>query len=1462
MSKSHVLTAIFFLLSFAVGSAQTAESDSLFAIGVSLYQAGDYAEAIPLFAQCDSIDKATLPEGSNRRDYAAMWIASCFYLLGEAEMAQAISPSYYNVVPVDRCLTVESDSLGALAWAAWGEGDLQLAAQYAIQCAEIEKNVVGEQHIWYGNSAEAIALFYCAMGDYASAAEYEQIAQSIMGPVFWEDLVEIANSWHELSSSLSDNSYYTMALQLEEQVLAIREHVLGKGHSDCALSLNNLAYYDSSIGNYAEAVRLGTEATNIYEKVYGTGHPDYATSLNNLASYYSYGGNTSEAVRLGTEAMNIREEVLGKEHPDYATSLNNLASYYSDMGNYAEAVRLGTEAMNIREKVLGKEHPSYATSLNNLALYNSSMGNYAEAVRLGTEAMHICEDAYGKEHPNYALSLNNLADYNASLGNYAEAIRLGTEALNIQEKILGKEHPDYAQSLNNLALYNSSLGNYAEAIRLGTEAMNIREEVLGKEHPSYATSLNNLASLNSDLGNYAEAVRLGTEAMNIREKIYGKEHPEYAQSLSSLANYNASLGNYAEAIRLGTEAMNIREKTYGKEHPDYATSLNNLADYNSSLGNYVEAARLGTETINIREKVYGKEHPDYATSLNNLATYTSSLGNYAEAIRLGTEAMNIQEKILGKEHPDYALSLNNLAQYNSSLGNYAEAVRLGTEAMNIREKVYGKEHHQYATSLNNLAEYNAALGNYPEAIRLGTEAMNIREKVYGKEHPDYATSLNNLATYTFSLGNYTEAMRLGTEALNIREKVYGTEHPDYAQSLNNLAQYNSSLGNYAEAMRLGTEALNIREKVYGIEHPDYANSLNSIASINYSLGNYSEVLKLCTEAMNILEKAFGKEHPDYATLLSNLAFVYYRTGNSPMLDHYAVAFTSSATKVIRSAFAGLNAQGRATYWQKFQTAIECVVSGYAFGLPSDTLSANGYNAVLLSKGLLLNSEIEFTKLIQESGDEEALALFKDLQGRRIQIRKLIEKPIADRPLDVDSLSREADKVEQQLVERSKVYGDFTKNLVITWPQVQEKLGEGDAAVEFVSFRWNADSTMYIAYVLRKDWDCPRMIPLFEEKELEAVEGYDYYTTPSVSRLVWEPLEEALEGVDRVYFSPGGNLYNIAIESVPDHLDPAHIVSERRDYYRLSSTRELALIQDDYTWTEGAVYGGLDYNMGVGSLAADEAHYAQSSSDSQRERGVDLSYYYLGGEDFAEGIRSDRKSSGLLDSLPGTREEAEAIKAQLDDISVPSSLYTDDLGTEASFKALDGQRKSIIHIGTHGFFNTKETEYKDPTSLLMTSSQQTVRVEDDALSRSGLCMAGANNLLTNAEALPDSLDDGWLTALEIAHLDLRGLDMVVLSACKTGVGEVTGDGVFGLQRGFKKAGARTLVMSLWNVPDLLTCYFMKEFFARISVDKDGHPTNKHAAFLQAQQAARTHWQEVDPLAASYDWAAFILLDGVD
>ena len=984
-------------------------------------------------------------------------------------------------------------------------------------------------------------------------------------------------------------------------------------------------------------------------------------------------------------------------------------------------------------------------------------------------------------------------------------------------------------------------------------------------------------------GKYEDAIRLGTEALNIRENALGKDHPDYALSLISLAYYNSKLGNYSEAVRLGTKALNILEKVNGTD----VYLLNILASYNSKLGNYAEAIRLGTEAMNIREKVLGKEHPDYATSLSSLAVYNAYLGNYSEAIRLDTEALNIIEKVYGKEHPYYVLSLNNLANYNSDLGNCQETIRLGTEALNLGEKMYGKEHPDYASSLSVLATYNAYLGDYQEAIRLGTEALNIIEKVYGKEHPYYANMLNNLAGHKAHLGNYSEAINLCTEALNIRECVLGKEHPDYTLSLNNLASYNFHLGNYSEAINLCTEALNIRESVLGKEHPDYATSLSNLASYNAYLGNYQEAIRLDTEALNIFEKVYGKEHFDYAVSLRSLADHNFKAGDSQSTNYYITESLSLISYLIKKTFTDLTGRQRIMFWEKYKNWYETMLQQYSFRMPTNTLTQCGYNAALLSKGLLLNSEIEFTRLLQESGDEEALALLKELQTLKNRIAKLQE-----RQQSTDSLSRESDRVEQQLVERSKVYGDYTKNLVITWEKVQEKLTDKDVALEFVSFPLNADSTMYIAYALKKDWEYPKMIPLFEEKQLLAVQKGDKYATDSISRLVWQPLDEVMQGIERVYFAPSGELYNIAIESIPTHEDGGEtLVGEHRDFYRLSSTRELALIKDESRWDEAAVYGGLQYGMSVEGMIEEDGKYEKVAG---QKRGDSTPSYYIVREDSIG--RGDRDLAQGLAYLEGTKREAEAITHDLEQKAVDARLFTDSIGTETSFKALDGKKTSIIHIGTHGFFNDKKKEYKEDKLQLLGIDQQAKVIEDDALNRSGLYFAGADNVRLNGlSAIPDSIDDGRLTAAEIAQLDLRGLDMVVLSACQTGLGEITGDGVFGLQRGFKKAGAQTIVMSLWKVDDEATRLFMTKFFEEIRLDKEGYPTNKHEAFLAAQHylrdeyeieqtriinsnltasqirrleregksvEAQTITEKVKPYAAPKYWAAFIMLDGIN
>ena len=1151
-------------------------------------------------------------------------------------------------------------------------------------------------------------------------------------------------------------------------------------------------YYD--VGDYQNALETGNKTEVIFKKVLGKEHPDYAMCLNDLAAFYSSLGDYTEAIRLGTEAMKIMKKVLGAEHPSHAKTLNNLANYYSDLGNYTEAIHLGTEATEIRKKVLGTEHPDYATSLNNLANYNAHLGNYTEAIRLGTEAMEIRKKAFGTNHPSYAGSLNNLADYNSSLGNYTEAIRLAKEAMEIWKKMLGTDHPNYALSLSNLASYYSSLGDYTEAIRLGTEATEIRKKVLGMEHPDYAISLSSLASYKSDLGNYSEAIRLETEAMEIKKKAFGTNHLSYAGSLNNLADYNSSLGNYTEAIRLAKEAMEIWKKMLGTDHPNYALSLSNLASYYSSLGDYTEAIRLGTEATEIRKKVLGMEHPDYAISLSSLASYKSDLGNYAEAIRLETEAMEIMKKILGTDHPDYALSLNNLAGYYFHLGNYTEAIRLGKEAIAITKKVFGTNHPKYSMSLNNLAIYHSGLGKYIEAAHLGLETVEITKMLLGKEHPSYAMSLHNLARYNYHLGNYPEAIQLGTEAMEIRKKVLGVEHPDYAASLISLAIFNAILSNYTEAIRLGTDAMEIRKKVLGVEHPDYTASLSIFSSIQYNQRNYSFAYNTFNQAIDI------------------------------------------AQKYILSSFSELSSGLQESLWTKkhaypFNAYLPSIVYRYK---TNESVSELYDKTALFAKGILLNSSVGMRKLILESGDSALLSRYDALASNKSIYEKQLEKPIKERAINMDSLRSVIQGQEMELARDSKAYGDFARNLRINWKDVQQKLGSDDIAIEFLDFPLHGtDSTMYVALTLKKGYDCPHMTTLFEKQQLKSVPEESYYTNSDLYDLIWMPLEGELAGVKNIYFSPSGELHRIGIEYIP--VTMTENICDKYSLHRLSSTRQLAFIQDETKSEKSVLYGGLKY---------DEAASTSVSSSAGKERG----FIYI--------PRANVDSLDIRGSyqyLPGTKEETDNIVSDLSKRSIPYSYYFGKDGTEESFKDLDGTKPRMLHIATHGFYLTEQDAERKNMTRTQFLNDNNAYHEDKPMTRSGLLLSGCSRAL-NHESIPDDVEDGILTADEISKLDMRGLDLVVLSACLTGLGDITsGEGVFGLQRGFKNAGARTIIMSLWKVSDIATQHLMTSFY--------GHylsGMSKEQSFRMAQDELR---KLIEDRQDKPDWAAFVMLDGI-
>ena len=419
-------------------------------------------------------------------------------------------------------------------------------------------------------------------------------------------------------------------------------------------------------------------------------------------------------------------------------------------------------------------------------------------------------------------------------------------------------------------------------------------------------------------------------------------------------------------------------------------------------------------------------------------------------------------------------------------------------------------------------------------------------------------------------------------------------------------------------------------------------------------------------------------------------------------------------------------------------------------------------------------------------------------------------------------------LEDSLIIKCKAYGDITKNMKLKWQDIQKSLSSSDVAIEFLSFPIENDSVMYAALTLRKDDRSPKLVPLFEEKQLKNISDSLCYQSKDMTQLVWGPLYPELQGVKNIYFSPSGALYNIGIEYLPG--------MEDYNIYRLSSTRELVTSRKTETKNRAVLYGGLNYDAEFDKSVTDRslAMLDEAFIERPKVQGMGL----RGGKEF----------------LKHTKEEVDIIGKELNNANWECVLDTAAMGTEESFKALSGKNVGCLHISTHGFYYNKE-DADNARYKFMLIDNNMVSAEDKALTRSGLVMSGANHILED-EKLPDNVEDGILTAKEIADVDLRGLDLVVLSACQTGLGDIAqGEGVFGLQRGFKKAGANSILMSLWEVDDKATQILMTQFYRNLLSGQ-----SKRQSLLSAQKYLR----KVD--GGSYDepkyWAAFILLDGIN
>ncbi len=898
---------------------------------------------------------------------------------------------------------------------------------------------------------------------------------------------------------------------------------------------------------------------------------------------------------------------------------------------------------------------------------------------------------------------------------------------------------------------------------------------------------------------------------------------------------------------------------------DFLGSYKILAEIDSRLGKNKDLIIEELEHAkSIYERANATSNPLYAQIISDLNSLNDSepapeffsdivnflfVNDFERAIPLLLKVIDYCKTSRSNDYSDLAMWTKHLAVAYMYTGDYNNAELNFLSALDILESHNLQKEAVYRDCLNGVSELYAHLQNYDKANLFNGRAKYMYEKAvdFGE---GYIGCLSDGAMIQYALGYNTVAKMYTDIALNQAKKnlsdtiSFRKQVDEYNQSLDKPIDYNEyyishiispyvtrlsnasmvyfKLGYHSDAIRTIKESVEVSDEYHLTDPVPYCN----LGMQYFFRSKFTQGTEWLLKSYSLCKTPYEKDEVGMNTVLG-----LYLSCNDKAAS-LACEVSSSLRKNIRDMFAFLNSNERLIYWgkhEKYFPALNLVIYERGDSRNYGTI----YDNLLEYKGLLLRSTNKIRDAILKSDNKSDRETYDTLNSLKIRLQK-----------ETDSLSRvnittEIDRLDKILTRNISAYADFVESSNICWTDVRDAISNNDIAVEFynIPFTIGLDSICdpnreprYYAAIIKKNYEHPHIIPLCKESQLNNLEEEDIYETDSMYNLIWAPIIDELNGVSNIYFAADGKLHKIGIEYVP--MSNGKNISEQYNIYRLSSTRILTENKNKRKVENAAVlYGGLRYDMGKDSLIAESRagdYHAESASRA------------FSSNDLRYGVKY----------LPGTLKEVQDISKRFD--SSPR-VITDINGTEESFKSLVGTPIDIIHLATHGFFWSEEDAQKRKyVTFLNTADINMQSEEDKALTRSGLLFSGANIGL-RGETLPDDVEDGVLTALELSNLNLGHVDMVVMSACESGLGETSEEGVFGLQRGFKLAGANTLLMSLWKVDDTATRLLMSEFYRNYLSGK-----SKQESLRLAQQWLR----EIPKYSSPEYWAAFILLDALN
>lgn len=883
-----------------------------------------------------------------------------------------------------------------------------------------------------------------------------------------------------------------------------------------------------------------------------------------------------------------------------------------------------------------------------------------------------------------------------------------------------------------------------------------------------------------------------------------------------------------------------------------ALPYNELGQLYYEKGDYGKAEAAYRRALGLSEKFLPLGDNTLAISLSNLAAVFEARGQFAEAEPLMKRALQIFES---EKPPDPQLittALNNLGMVHYAQGKLTEAEPLYRRAVEMIESLPAGEREGldevYAQLLDNLGQLYDERGDYQSAEPLYKRAIAIADPSAGPKHPRLAFFLNDLGLLYYRVGKYEAAKPLYERSLELKIKIYGLYHREVATTLNNLGMLLRAYESYDNALTADLTALEIRERTLPPGHPDIALSLNNIGLRYRDKGDYVSAEAYTKRALSIYEQTLGPNSSYVALALMNLGVVYDAKGETALaLEHKARGLEVRETNIALLMTAGSESQ-KLSYLSLLTGEVDGTVSlDVRLRGKEPRATRLALTTVLRRKGRVLDALSDTFGPLRRSLPPEVAPLLNDLASVRARLATLVFRGAGQADpqeyrAEVNRLEARERQLEADISARSDRYRMQSQR--VTVEAVQRAIPADAALVEFVLYRPfkargkafdSFDEPHYVAYVLRRAGD-PVSIPLGPAAKLDGMitqlraklrsPGHGgKELAQSVNREFMAPLTAALGGLRHVFISTDGSLHFLPFAALVD--EGGQYLLETYTFTYLTSGRDLLRLQT------APVAGRPPVAVAAPRFDGADGPPQVSQGGGASTRGADEA------ADF---------SNLKFDPLPDSVREAAVLKKYL-----PTTVTLSDVkATEAALRELKGPL--VLHIATHGFFlpdraagTPRQLTFSPGAGNLLQAP--TLVAGGNPLLRSGLWLTGANRRAGGG------VDDGVLTALETAGLNLDGTELVVLSACETGVGEVqNGEGVYGLRRSLFTAGARSAVVSLWKVNADATTDIATKYYDHLLRRREG----RSSALREAQLEMLRNRGTAQDYSSPYFWAGFIPL----